>query len=171
MCVFRAISRPPEGPAWIWALIVHKLYSIREALNESFRDHWSFEPVTEKDWQMFFIGRSTFRPDMTFLAVEGDQVMGLCFCNVNHESNERQGIKEGWIDDVAVRRPWRKRGVASALMCQTMRAFKADGLDYATLTVDTENPTGALGLYERLGFVAIKRTVTFDKRCDSWQRQ
>jgi len=31
-------------------------------------------------------------------------------------------------------------------------AFKNSGLDYATLGVDTENTTGALGLYERLGF-------------------
>jgi mycothiol synthase len=134
-----------------------------EALNESFRDHWSFEPVTDEEWQMFFIGRSTFRPDMTFLAVEGNRVVGLCFTNVNPEANERQGIKEGWIDDVAVRRPWRKRGVAYALLCQSMRAMKADGLDYATLGVDTENPTGALGLYERLGFVAVRRMITFEK--------
>jgi ribosomal protein S18 acetylase RimI-like enzyme len=137
--------------------------SMLEALNESFRDHWGFEWVSEEDWQMFFVGRSTFRPDMTFLAVEGDQVMGLCFTNVNSEANERHGIKEGWIDDLGVRRPWRKRGVASALMCQSMRAMKADGLDYATLGVDTQNSTGALGLYERLGFVAVKRMINFEK--------
>jgi len=137
--------------------------SMLEALNESFRDHWGFELASEEDWQMFFVGRSTFRPDMTFLAVEGDQVMGLCFTNVNSEANERHGIKEGWIDDLGVRRPWRKRGVASALMCQSMRAMKAGGLDYATLGVDTQNPTGALGLYERLGFVAVKRMINFEK--------
>jgi len=62
-----------------------------------------------------------------------------------------------------VRRLWRKCGVASALMCQSMRAMKADGLDYATLGVDTQNPTGALGLYERLGFVAVKRMINFEK--------
>ncbi len=138
--------------------------SMLEALNESFRDHWGFEWASEEDWRMFFVGRSTFRPDMTFLAVEGNEVMGLCFTNVNSEANERHGIKEGWIDDLGVRRPWRKRGVASALICQSMRAMKADGLDYATLGVDTQNPTGALGLYERLGFVAVRRTITFEKR-------
>jgi len=137
--------------------------SMLEALNESFRDHWGFEWASEEDWQMFFVGRSTFRPDMTFLAVEGVQVMGLCFTNVNPEANERHGIKEGWIDDLGVRRPWRKRGVASALMCQSMRAMKADGLDYATLNVDTQNPTGALRLYERLGFVQVKQFISFEK--------
>ncbi len=137
--------------------------SMLEALNESFRDHWGFEFESEESWQTFFVGRSTFRPDMTFVAMEGDRVMGLCFVNVNPEANERSGIKEGWIDDLGVRRQWRKRGVASALMCQSMRAMKADGLDTATLGVDTQNPTGALGLYERFGFVVVKRMINFVK--------
>jgi len=64
---------------------------------------------------------------------------------------------------LGTRRPWRKRGIAATLMCESMRAFKAAGLDYAGLGVDTENPTGALGLYERLGFTVIKRSITFAK--------
>jgi ribosomal protein S18 acetylase RimI-like enzyme len=87
----------------------------------------------------------------------------MSFNVVNPESNERQNIQEGWIQALGVRRAWRKRGVATALLCQSMRAFKAAGLDYATLGVDTQNLTGALQLYERLGFVAFKRGITFDK--------
>jgi ribosomal protein S18 acetylase RimI-like enzyme len=135
----------------------------RQALNESFADHWSFEPVSEEDWQMFFMGRSDFRPDLTFIAMEGDEVAGICLNVVNRETNERQGVREGWIQDLGVRRAWRKRGVASALLCESMRAFKADGLDCAMLGVDAENPTGALGLYQRLGFVAVKRFINFEK--------
>jgi ribosomal protein S18 acetylase RimI-like enzyme len=135
----------------------------RQALNESFADHWSFEPVSEEDWQMFFMGRSDFRPDLTFIAMERDQVAGVCLNVVNRETNERQGRREGWIQDLGVRRAWRKRGVASALLCQSMRAFKAEGLDYAMLGVDTENPTGALRLYERLGFAQVKRFIAFEK--------
>ncbi len=135
----------------------------REALNESFSDHWSFEPVSEADWRMFFIGRSDFRPDLTFIAMESDQVVGICINVVNRETNERQGSNEGWIQDLGVRRAWRKRGLASALLCATLRAFKADGLDAAMLGVDTENPTGALRLYQRLGFSPIKRLINFEK--------
>ena len=82
------------------------------------------------------------------------------------ETNERHGQREGWIQDLGVRRAWRKRGVASALLCQSMRAFKAAGLDYAMLGVDTENPTCALRLYERLGFAQVKRFINFEKRVD-----
>jgi ribosomal protein S18 acetylase RimI-like enzyme len=135
----------------------------REALNESFADHWSFEPVSEEDWQMFFMSRSDFRPDLTFIAMEGDQVAGVCLNVVNRETNERQGTNEGWIQDLGVRRAWRKRGLASALLCASMRAFKADGLDCAMLGVDTENPTGALRLYQRLGFSPVRRFINFEK--------
>jgi len=134
-----------------------------QALNEAFADHWGFEPATEQDWQVFMVGRSDFRPDLTFVAMEGDAVIGLCLNVVNPESNERQGIQEGWIQTLGVRRAWRKRGVATALLCQSMRAFKAARLDYATLGVDTQNLTGALRIYERLGFVAYKRFIAFDK--------
>jgi len=138
----------------------------RQALNEAFADHWSFEPVSEEDWQMFFVGRSDFRPDLTSIAMEGDEVAGVCLNVVNRETNERQGRREGWIQDLGVRRGWRKRGVASALLCASMRAFKAEGLDYAMLGVDTENPTGALRLYERLGFIPVKRFINFEKPGD-----
>jgi mycothiol synthase len=135
----------------------------RQALNEAFADHWSHEPVSEEDWQTFFTGRSDFRPDLTFIAMAGDEVAGICLNVVNRETNERQGVCEGWIQDLGVRRTWRKRGVASALLCASMRAFKTDGLDSAMLGVDTENPTGALGLYQRLGFAPVKRFINFEK--------
>ncbi len=135
----------------------------RQALNESFADHWSFESVSEEDWQMFFMSRSDFRADLSFIAMDGDKVAGICLNVVNRETNERQGTRVGWIQDLGVRRAWRKRGVASALLCASMRAFQADGLDTAMLGVDTENLTGALKLYERLGFCPVKRLISFEK--------
>jgi ribosomal protein S18 acetylase RimI-like enzyme len=44
-----------------------------------------------------------------------------------------------------------------------MSAFKSEGLDFATLGVDAENLTGALQLYEGLGFEAVKRYISFVK--------
>lgn len=134
-----------------------------DTFNASFQDHWGFEPATEQDWQMFFVQSSDFCPDLTAVAMEGDRVAGLCLSMIHAETNKRRGIKEGWINELGVLREWRKRGVASALLCQAMQAFKAEGLDYAALGVDTENPTGALRLYEQLGFVAFRRFITFSK--------
>jgi mycothiol synthase len=136
---------------------------MRQAFNDTFRDHWSFEPITPEDWRMFLTGHSAFRPELTFLALAGAEVAGFCLNLVNHEGNQIQGFDEGWIAEVGVRRAWRKHGAASALLCQAMRAFREAGLDYAGLTVDTENPTGALRVYETQGFVIYKRFVIFAK--------
>ncbi|HLF01032.1 MAG TPA: GNAT family N-acetyltransferase [Anaerolineales bacterium] len=137
-----------------------------DAFNESFRDHWNFEPVSAEEWEMFFIKRSSFRPDLSFLVMDGGDITGFSFNTVSTAENSRNKINEGWVGELGTRRGWRKRGVASALLCESMRAFKADGLDYATLGVDTQNPSGALGLYEGLGFEAVKRFIMFAKPVD-----
>jgi mycothiol synthase len=138
-----------------------------EAINQSFSDHWSFQPVSYEDLQMFLIQTASFRPDLSYLALDGEgsaaQVASFCINFIRTEDNQREGIAEGWIAELGTRRAWRKRGIASALVCESMRAFKAIGMDYAGLGVDTENTTGALSLYERLGFTVIKRAITFSR--------
>ena len=140
--------------------------ALREAFNESFRDHWGFEPVTPEDWQLFVVGRDIFRPDLTFVVLDGDEIAGYSINRVDPDENARRGIDEGWVGQLGVRRAWRKRGLASALLCESMRAFKAEGLDHATLGVDAENLTGALAIYERLGFAPVKRFIAFAKPAD-----
>jgi len=144
--------------------------ALMEAFNESFSDHWGFEPITYEDWQQFIIHAASFRPELTFLALGGEgsaaQITGFSVNFVREEDNQRQGIAEGMINELGTRRPWRKRGIASALVCASMRAFKAAGLDYAGLGVDTESQTGALSLYERLGFTVINRSITFSRPVD-----
>ncbi len=136
---------------------------IFDAFNEAFRDHWGFEPMPKTTWDLFMVGRESFRPDLSYAVLAGDQVAGLSINFHSPEENERKGIREAWVGDLAVRRPWRKRGVATALLNRSMIDFKAAGMDYATLGVDTENPTGALGVYERVGFKPVKRSMAFAK--------
>jgi mycothiol synthase len=141
-----------------------------EAANDAFRDHWGFIPVTVEQWRLWFTGHPSFRPDLTYLAVaEGldkQEVIGLCLNRVSDEMNRHEGILEGWVQEVAVRRGWRGKGIATALLCASMQAFKASGLQFAGLGVDTENLTGALRIYERLEFEVIQRFITFLKRID-----
>jgi mycothiol synthase len=138
--------------------------AVHAAFNEAFRDHWSFEPVSKEDWQMFFLKRSSFRPELTYVVMDDREVAGFSFNCVSEAENVRRGRSEGWIAELAVRRTWRKRGVATALLCASMHAFKAEGLQHALLGVDAENPTGALRVYERVGFKPVKRYIQFEKR-------
>jgi mycothiol synthase len=137
--------------------------AVLAAFNESFRDHWSFDPITGEDWQQFFIERSSFRPDLTYVVMDSAEVAGFSFNAVSAEENARRHTSEGWVDVLGVRRPWRKRGVATALLCASMHAFKAEGLQHAVLGVDTENPSGALHVYEHVGFKPVRRFVQFQK--------
>lgn len=132
--------------------------------NEAFQDHWNFHPVTEDGWARHFIGRSSFRPDLTFLIMDGDRIAGYSINRVSPEHNARQGFNAGHVGQLGVRREYRKKGIATALLCISMRAFQAEGLDYATLGVDAENLTGALKIYERVGFAVYERFIHFAKR-------
>ena len=151
--------------------------AVRAAFNDSFRDHWGFFPVDETLWPVF-TGKPDFRGDLSQLAVDGDgrfdklnrveplsagRVIGFCLCSVSEERNAQTGRREGVMDEIGVIRGWRKRGIASALIVAAMRAFREEGLAYAKLGVDTENPTGALRLYENLGFYSVRRSIAFHK--------
>jgi ribosomal protein S18 acetylase RimI-like enzyme len=59
-----------------------------------------------------------------------------------------------------VRRPWRRRGIASALLADSLSALRDRGLAEAALGVDAENPR-ALALYEGLGFKTASEWITF----------
>ena len=131
--------------------------------NEAFRDHWGSEPLTPEIWNREFVGDPFFRGDLSFVVLEGEEIAGYSVNYVVESDWEATGVREGWVGQLGVRRPWRKRGVATALLVRSMEAFRAAGLEAATLGVDAENPTGALGVYERVGFRPIRRSVRLQR--------
>ncbi len=133
------------------------------AFNESFADHWNFEPITLEDWQSWVVGTKEFRPALAYMAMDGEEIAAFAINEVRPEENRRYGTNQGWVRELGTRRPWRRQGIASALLTISMRALQTAGLDYAVLGVDTENPTGALGIYERLGFEPFRRFISYRK--------
>jgi mycothiol synthase len=125
---------------------------VRAAHNEAFRDHWGSSPLDAETWSTWVTGDRDFRPDCSFIVLDGDDVAGYALNALHPADWPGLGFREGWTHQLGVRRPWRGRGVARALLHATMRAFRAEGMDYATLDVDSENPTGALALYQRAGY-------------------
>jgi ribosomal protein S18 acetylase RimI-like enzyme len=77
--------------------------------------------------------------------------------------NEALGVRRGWLGRVSVRRPWRRRGLASALIVAALTGLRDAGMRDAMLGVDSENPSGALHLYESLGFVTVEHATTYRK--------
>ncbi len=132
---------------------------------EAFADHWGSLPPSLDDWR-HRTADPHFRPDLSVVAVAGDVVASYAFNAVFAHDWEHRRRKEGWIEVLGTRPEWRRRGLASAVIAESMRRFAAAGLDHAALDVDSANTTGALGLYERLGFVEVDRTVDLMKQLD-----
>jgi ribosomal protein S18 acetylase RimI-like enzyme len=154
--------RPLEGFELV-PFDVSRSEAARLARNDSFQDHWGSQPTTEEDWNEM-VGRSVFRPDLSFLAIapNGD-VAGFVLSEVNEEDFEPQGFSSAYIDLVGVPRAYRGRGVAPALLTRALEAIAAEGLEKAVLDVDAENPTGALGLYTGVGFTEANRSLQLNK--------
>ena len=135
---------------------------IWEADAEAFQDHWGRSEPTETDFQRWF---AIPQLDTTLwqVAWDGDEVAGVVMTFVYPEDNERLGMSRAWLQHISVRRPWRRRGLASALIARSMRQLRDRGLGEAALGVDAENTTGALRVYEALGFRAIHTAVSYRK--------
>jgi len=136
--------------------------TIFDASEEAFQDHWGYVPATDSEYQGW-IESPYFQPERWKVAWDNGQVAGMVLNFINDDENERFNQKRGHTEDICVRRPWRRRGLARSLLAQSMQMFKDEGMEEATLGVDTDNPSGALGLYESLGFQNIKLWMAYRK--------
>jgi len=97
------------------------------------------------------------------VAWAGEEVAGSVMTFVWPDENEQLGLNRGWLEHISVRRPWRKQGLATALITDAMRGLRDLGIDEAILGVDAKNPTGALQLYESLGFRRHRTGLSYRK--------
>ncbi len=139
-----------------------QLRTIYEADIEAFRDHWGFSEPTEKDWKAFL--EFPYRDESLWkVAWDGDRVVGQVRSFINEVENRENGRKRGWAEFISTAREWRGKGVATALICASLRELAARGMEEAALGVHVENPHGAYRLYQSLGFEVISFGTTYEK--------
>jgi ribosomal protein S18 acetylase RimI-like enzyme len=143
--------RPEHLPA-IWA-----------ADQEAFRDHWGFFPGDDGEYERFRTDPVMSDTSLWRIAWDGDEVAGQVRSFISADENERLGRLVGHTEHISVRRPWRRRGLARALIAASFPLLRARGMTQAALGVDTENTSGALRVYEGCGFVPVSRTTTYRK--------
>jgi mycothiol synthase len=141
----------PEHLPLIWAAMV-----------EAFRDHWNYVPPAEEDYQNW-LNNPIHDRSLWKVAWDGNQVAGMVLSFINHEENREYNRKRGYTEEISVRRPWRKRGLARSLIVQSLHEIKQRGMTEAALGVDAENLTGALRLYESVGYKVTLRSMLLRK--------
>ena len=136
--------------------------AIFEAENEAFRDHWQHRELEDADFVRIHrdpdVDTSLWR-----VAWDGPDVAAVVVNFIFPEENATLGVQRGWLEHISTRRPWRRRGLASALAVASLHAFRERGLTEAALNVDSENPNGALGLFEGLGFRKVETGIAHRK--------
>ena len=132
---------------------------VYEANMDAFADHWEFERSSFEEWSEFALTHS-FDPSLWWLIDDGDELAGFSL-NSWHFSGDPQF---GWIGSLGVRKPWRRRGLATALLLHSFRDFRERGATRVGLGVDGENTTGAVRLYESVGMHVARRNDTYEKQ-------
>lgn len=139
--------------------------AVRLAHNEAFADHWGSEPHTPESWTHH---GSHFVPAWSFAVVTGPdgttgapEVVAYLVSSRTEQDWPVRGYSFGYTDLLGVRPAYRGTGLAVALLRAAMEAYRQDGMEYACLSVDSANPSGAHELYDRLGYEAVHQTVLY----------
>lgn len=137
------------------------LRAIWEADVEAFRDHGDEpERANDDDWQRF-LDEAGLGAELWQIAWDRDGVAGQVRTRVTPGEAESLGRRRAWTENISTRRDRRGQGIASALIAASLRQLAELGFDEAALGVDLHNPTGALSVYERLGYHVVQRYTSY----------
>jgi len=163
------LAGPPPAAEWPAGIRVRAFvpgqddYVMAAAVQDAFRDHWGFvaRPIDEevREWRHWMKSDRNFDPSVWFLAVDGEEIAGLSLCwSTSPEDRHR-----GSVDVLGVRRPWRRRGLALALLAHSFGELYRRGKTSVKLGVDSESLTGATRVYERAGMHVAMETRNYEK--------
>ena len=138
---------------------------IWDATKEAFRDHWGYSPWPDSDYELWRNDPATFQPELWQVAWDSttDEIAGDVQTFIDAVENEKHGRRRGYTETIGVRRPYRRRGLARAMIAESLRTLKARGMTQAALNVDSENLSGATRLYAECGFVIESYWISYRK--------
>jgi GNAT superfamily N-acetyltransferase len=144
-------------------VVEEEVRAIWDANLEAFRDHWGYQDPPANGFDLW---RSTPTWDRTLSRVAwtaDGKVAGmvLIFVPRGEEFPGRKRMAE--TEQICVTPPWRRKGVATALIARCLQLLKEAGFEEASLGVDTQNLSGALRIYERMGYRVKRKYTLFQK--------
>jgi mycothiol synthase len=121
------------------------------ANDEAFHDLWGYSPKNEeqyKSWENSLF----FQPEYWKVAWDQDKIAGMVLGYIDKEENDFRNTMYGYTEEIAVLRPWRRRGIARWLLIESIRMFQGLGMEKTVLSVDSQNQTGAYSFYIQMGY-------------------
>lgn len=163
------MTNPPLPAHWPTGITArsmipdHEEAAVFRAIEECFQDHWGHveKPFEESfaQWLHFIRNVPDYDPDFFWLALDGDEIAGLALCFP--KDNDFPDMT--WVQSLGVRRPWRRQGLALALLYHVFGECHRRGITKVGLGVDAESLTGATHLYEKAGMHIFRQWDTYEK--------
>jgi len=133
-----------------------------DAMAEAFADERDETEPTEEDLRLW-LSDPNEDPSLWVVAFDGDEIAGGVNGKIDPTQNAHHGRERGYVDAVWTRRPWRRRGLARALIARGLTRLRDHGMTSAYLGVDGLNPNQAMTLYTSLGFEAASTSYDWRK--------
>jgi mycothiol synthase len=139
--------------------------SVWQVENAAFRDHWGFSDIELDEFVYHQLETPHFRSELSVVAEEEatGQMVGMSLNEIDPTWIERTGRREGYVHTLAVLREARHQGLGTALLARSLHTLRREGMDGVHLNADAENLTGAMRLYERVGFSVRKTFIAYRK--------
>lgn len=132
--------------------------------NETFKEHFNFRPHMVEETQFWVTNKPWCDILGIFFSYLDGKPVGYAEAGIDSKFIEHKGIRRGWIMSIGVLKPNRVRGIGTALMQQSMEFLKSKGMTDVELGVDDSNPTDAIELYEKVGFITVYKELTYLRR-------
>jgi len=154
--MWRSLDREPPEPSWPTDVSVRpyedadgeRVHALLDASYAGWDD--TYFAVPHDEWLAFMTDHGEFDPALWFLAERDGELVACALHWKEHQAS-------GWVKDIVVAESERGRGLAKALLNHASRAYAERDVERVGLKVDSSNPTGALQLYARVGFVTDRR--------------
>jgi mycothiol synthase len=162
-------EKPPE-PKWPEGIRLssYKEYPnlevVHRAIDEAFQDHWGRVDAEDNEERLERFRHSvesneTFDPELFYLAMDGEEIAGAAYCSPRFGGDPEIGI----VETLGVRRPWRRQGIALALLHHAFGEFYRRGHKHVGLGVDSQNLSGATRLYKKAGMHVAQEFTFYEK--------
>ena len=163
-----SLDNPPSEPRIPNSITIRPINFENEftdaiiALQVGFADHWGHvdTPFEEylADWQHYISNDKDFDPSLWYLALDGEDIAGVCRCNPKTVEDSNKG----WISQLCVLKPWRRQGLGIALLQTAFNEFYQRGNKRVELAVDASSITNATRLYEKVGMHITRQFDTYE---------